>query len=212
MPENRLATLAQTVSARFTDRGSRFHAHAFPVVDLQDTEKHRSAIAEQYPDATHHCFAWRYDPFQPKEFSQDDGEPSGTAGLPILGVIRAESLVNVLIIVVRYFGGTKLGKPGLIQAYRQAASLAVANAKTIHLDRFTPFEIHYPYNQENRIRELISRFRMEPSQEQYLESIKMTLYCRSDHAGEVAGILQHLAHHGITSRIQPECYRPVEHE
>lgn len=212
MPEDRLATLAQPASARLTDRGSRFHAHAFPVMDFEDIEKHRSAMAEQYPDATHHCYAWRYDPSRLREFAQDDGEPSGTAGLPILGVIRSESLVNVLVIVARYFGGTKLGKSGLIQSYRQAASLAVTNAQTLQLDRFTPFEIRYPYNQENRIRELISRFGIQVSQEQYLESIKMTLYCRSVHAGEVAGVLRHLAHHEVTSRIQPDCYLPVDRE
>ncbi|TVQ71049.1 MAG: DUF1949 domain-containing protein [Balneolaceae bacterium] len=205
-----LKTLTKAHATRYTDRGSRFYAYAFPVMDLQAIESRRTDIADKHPDATHHCYAWRYNPFQPEEFAQDDGEPAGTAGLPILGVIKSALLVNVLIIVVRYFGGTKLGKAGLILAYREAAALSIASADKKSLDRFIPFSVCYPYDQENRIRELINRFRMDIAQETYLENVSMTLYCKADHAAELAGSLEQLAHLGITFQKKPEFFRPVD--
>jgi len=205
-----LKTLTKAHSARYTDRGSRFYAYAFPVMDSDAIESRRSDIAEKYPDATHHCYAWRYNPFKPEEFAQDDGEPAGTAGLPILGVIKSALLINVLIIVVRYFGGTKLGKAGLIQAYREAAALSIASADKMSLDRFIPFRVLYPYEQENRIRELINRYRMDIAHETYLENISMTFYCKADHAAELEGILEHLAYLGVTFEKEPECFRPVD--
>ncbi len=209
MTEEPLKTLTRTSTARYTDRGSRFHAWAFPVMDMKDIETRRSGIAARYPDATHHCYAWRYNPFQPVEYAQDDGEPPGTAGLPILGVIKSAHLVNVLIIVVRYYGGTKLGKAGLIHAYREAAALSISIAEKRNLDRFIPISIQYPYDQENSIRELVSRFRMDADQEKYMENITMTLYCREKHASELTGILDHLAHLGVTYEPKPACFRPV---
>lgn len=210
MTDEPLKTLTRAYSARYTDRGSRFYAYAFPVMDYGEIESRRSDTANKHPDATHHCYAWRYNPFQPIEFAQDDGEPAGTAGLPILGVIKSALLVNALIIVVRYYGGTKLGKPGLIQAYREAAALSVASADKKGLDRFIPFNVLYPYDQENRIRELINRYRMDITQETYLENISMTLYCKAENAAELAGILDHLTYLGIRYVKKPECFRPVD--
>ncbi len=210
MPEAIHKTLTKTAYARYTDKGSRFYAHAYPVMDQKTIEHRRSELAVTYPDATHHCYAWRFNPFNLQEYAQDDGEPAGTAGLPILGVIKSEELVNVLIIVVRYFGGTKLGKPGLVQAYREAATLSVAAARKTAIDRFIPFRITYPYEQENRICELINRYRLETDDEQYLEFVTMTLFCKADLASSMYGILEHLSHLGISFRQLPECFRPVD--
>ena len=210
MTEEILKTLARPSSARYTDRGSRFLAHAFPIMNLQEMEDVRTGVAARYPDATHHCYAWRFNPFQPEEFAQDDGEPAGTAGLPILGVIKAGHLVNVLIVVVRYYGGTKLGKPGLIHAYREAAALSITEAEKMSLDRFIPFSVSYPYDQENRIRELVNRFRMITEQESYLETVSMTLYCKAELAPQVAGILENLTHLGVTFTPELECFRPID--
>ncbi len=210
MPEEILKTLTEPAFSRYTDKGSRFYACAYPVMDQHAIDTRRSEIAGKYPDATHHCYAWRYDPFNPQEFTQDDGEPSGTAGLPILGVIKSESLVNVLIIVARYFGGTKLGKPGLIHAYREAAVLAISSVDKTCLDRFVPFVIHYSYEQENRIREFINRYRMKIAQEQYLETVTMTVYCKAADAPELRGILDHFNYLGIAFQQKPECFRSVD--
>ncbi len=209
MTDEPLKTLISAHSARYTDRGSRFYAYAFPVMDLEEIEIRRSRIADKHRDASHQCYAWRYNPSQPEEFVQDDGEPAGTAGQPILGVIKSALLVNVLIIVVRYFGGTKLGKSGLVRAYREAAALSIASAEKMNLDRFIPFRVLYPYEQENRIRELINRYRMDIAQETYLENISITFYCKADQAAELEGILEHLAYLGIFFEKKPECFRQM---
>ncbi len=209
MNEEYLKTIASPCTARHTERGSRFLAFAYPVMDMQEIESRLTEIADRYPDATHHCYAWRYNPFRPVEFVQDDGEPAGTAGLPILGVIKSANLINALIIVVRYYGGTKLGKAGLIHAYREAASLSLATAGKLDLDRFVPFSIEYPYEQENQIRELINRFNMEIEKETYLEKVSLTLYCRAAHFRELTSVLDNLAHLGVRSKAEPECFRPV---
>jgi len=206
--EEPLKTIIAPASARYTDRGSRFYAFAYPVMDLESIENRRTEVTKKIPDATHHCYAWRMDPFSPQEFTQDDGEPGSTAGMPILGVIKSEGLINVLIIVARYFGGTKLGKPGLIHAYRESAQLALADVQTTHLDRFVPLDIRYPYEQENRIRELINRFRLETGDETYLEQVSLTLFCRSADFPEIRGILDHLSYLDIRYSAQPECFRP----
>jgi len=209
MLEENLKTITGPAEARYTDRGSRFYAFAFPVMDTDAIERKRSEMEDKYPDATHHCYAWRHDPFQPVEFAQDDGEPGGTAGLPILGVIKSQELVNVLIIVIRYYGGSKLGKPGLIHAYRTAAEQAVAHTQKTALDRFVPFVISYPYEQENRIQELINRFALFTENEIYLESVTITAYCRKNKAAELRDILGHLRYLEILSEPLPECFRPV---
>ena len=104
-------------SALFTDKGSKFIAYAFPIETPADFKKHLEEIKKEHPKATHHCFAYRLGQNKDQFRANDDGEPSGTAGRPILGQIDSLGLTNVLIIVVRYFGGTLLGVPGLIHAY-----------------------------------------------------------------------------------------------
>lgn len=210
MSHRKLKSIAAPASARYTERGSRFFAYAFPVRDPAEIEKRRLDTREKHPDATHHCYALRYNPFQTQEFVQDDGEPTGTAGQPILGVIKSEELVNVLIIVVRYYGGTKLGKPGLIKAYRQAASQALSTVDKRTLDRFTPFVIEYPYEQESRIRELLNRFRLNIDQEQYYEYVTITVNCKTDLASQLRGVLDHMKHIDIHYSTRPECFLMTE--
>lgn len=208
MSTESLTTITKSSSATYTDRGSRFYAYAYPAPDPETVESRRSDLLKKYPDATHHCYAWRLDPFQPREFTRDDGEPAGKAGLPILGVIKSENLVNILIIVVRYFGGTKLGKPGLTRAYREAARLALETADKAPLYRFVPFTVTYPYEQESKMRELVNRFRLSTGQQQYLETVTTTVYCKTDDAVELRSILDHLKHVGIQYTSKPECFLP----
>src|SRR6478672_1093198 len=118
-------TIEQSALAEFKDRGSRFLAYAFPVQTIDDFKKQLQALKKEHPKAAHHCFAYRLG-LEGNNFRiSDDGEPSGSAGRPILGQIDSKGLTNALIIVVRYFGGTLLGVPGLINAYKSAASMAL---------------------------------------------------------------------------------------
>ena len=111
-------TLAGPAEAIYKEKSSKFLAYAYPVESEEEIRTLLDALRKKYYDATHHCYAWRLGPHGETFRANDDGEPSGTAGKPILGQLLSNELVNCLIVVVRYFGGTKLGVSGLIGAYK----------------------------------------------------------------------------------------------
>jgi uncharacterized YigZ family protein len=118
MPEPRkYKTIASPSTAEFRDRGSKFLAFAYPIASLEDVKARHKALKAEHPKAVHHCLAYRLGHDGTLYRASDDGEPSGSAGRPMLGAIDAAGLTNVAVIVVRYFGGTLLGVPGLIHAY-----------------------------------------------------------------------------------------------
>jgi uncharacterized YigZ family protein len=119
---------AQTGEALLKDRGSKFFAYAYPVFNDEDIKTRLEELKNQYADASHHCYAWVLNPDKSAQRANDDGEPSNTAGKPILRQIASKGLTNVLVVVVRYFGGTLLGAGGLITAYGNAAKLALDEA------------------------------------------------------------------------------------
>ena len=121
---NYFQTVEQPAVAEFSDRGSRFIAYVQPVQSVDDFKAALNEVKKLHPKASHHCFAYRLGNSGTIYRVTDAGEPSGTAGRPILGQIDSKGLTNVLVVVVRYFGGTLLGVPGLINAYKSAAALA----------------------------------------------------------------------------------------
>ena len=131
MSEDQYYTIAQASEGYFKDRGSKFFAYAFPCYEASDWQKALEQVKKEHFKARHHCFAYRMGLDQNQFRSNDDGEPSGTAGRPILGQIDRLTLTNIIVIVVRYFGGTKLGTSGLINAYRSAAADALEQAQII---------------------------------------------------------------------------------
>src|SRR3954466_2613415 len=118
-------TIEQSAFAEFKDRGSRFLAYAFPMQTSDDFKKQLQVLKKEHPKAVHHCFAYRIGLDGNNFRVSDDGEPSGSAGRPILGQIDSKNITNAAVIVVRYFGGTLLGVPGLINAYKMATSLVL---------------------------------------------------------------------------------------
>lgn len=122
-------TIAAPAKGEFKDRGSKFLAYAWPVCSEGEALAHLESLRKEHFKARHHCFAWRLAPDGSRFRANDDGEPSGTAGRPILGQIDAFGLTEVVVVVVRYFGGTLLGTSGLIQAYREAAAEALRAAQ-----------------------------------------------------------------------------------
>jgi uncharacterized YigZ family protein len=124
-------TLTIESEGYYKDRGSKFIALAFHVECEEEVKEAMASVRKKYYDARHHCYAYRINPEDEISRSSDDGEPSGTAGKPILNQLLSCEITNSLIIVVRYFGGTKLGVSGLIQAYKSAARDAIENNKTI---------------------------------------------------------------------------------
>ena len=124
-------TISKLSTGEFKDRGSKFVAYAFPAYDEKEWQGHQEFVKKEHFKARHHCFGFRLGLDKNNFRANDDGEPSGTAGKPILGQIDSFGLTNVIIIVVRYFGGTKLGTSGLINAYRESAKIALQNADII---------------------------------------------------------------------------------
>ena len=124
-PSDSYLTIEAPAEALYKDKGSRFLAFAYPVANEEQIRERVDALRKKYFDATHHCYAWRLGPSGDSFRAVDDGEPSSTAGRPILGQMLSRNVTNALIVVVRYFGGTKLGVPGLIAAYRESAAAAL---------------------------------------------------------------------------------------
>lgn len=128
------------------DKGSKFHAYAFPVANEEEAQQKLAAIRKSHPKARHFCTALRLHVDASMERSNDDGEPSGTAGKPILGQLVKNNITNVLVIVVRYFGGTKLGIPGLIEAYKTSTANAIDPSNIVERVLFVPVEVTLPYD------------------------------------------------------------------
>lgn len=149
-------TILQESNGIFKDRGSKFFAFAFPIVQEQTFKDHLQQIKKVHAKARHFCFAYRIGLEGNQYRYNDDGEPSGTAGKPILGAIDKYDLTNVLIIVVRYFGGTKLGTSGLINAYKESALDALGQAKMITKKVMAYFQIEADYMYSAKLMQLLN--------------------------------------------------------
>lgn len=192
-------TINREITDTFREKGSKFIGLLFPAADMETFEKRLDAIKSKHPGATHHCFAWRMNPADPREYAQDDGEPSGTAGRPILNQLRSFEVINAGLVVVRYFGGTKLGKPGLIEAYGRSAANCLEQADRHPIIRTRNFRIKYPYNQQNAIDQLRNTFHPIELEATYLEDVTLKLACPLDQAGRFADELDKLEPFGIES-------------
>ena len=155
---NHYYTIEKPSLAEFKDRGSKFLAYAFPVQTVDDFKKRLKELKEEHPKAAHHCFAYRLGIDGNNFRSSDDGEPSGSAGKPILGQIDSRGVVTVAVIVVRYFGGTLLGVPGLINAYKTSTSLALQLTPVIQKPVLVEYELQFDYTLMNEVMIQVKRF------------------------------------------------------
>lgn len=164
-------TIEQQGVAEYKERGSRFLAYAFPISSAEDFKKHLAALKKEHPKANHHCFAYRIGNDNNQFRVSDDGEPSGTAGRPILGQIDSRQLRNVLVVVVRYFGGTLLGVPGLIQAYKTATALVLQTVPILQKPVTRKCSLHFDYTLMNEVMRHIKALNIEVVQQD------MQLFC-----------------------------------
>ena len=164
-------TIEQPSVAEFKDRGSKFIAFAFPVSDVNDFKEKLAIVKKEHPKATHHCFAYRIGLDGTTYRVSDDGEPSGSAGRPILGQIDSRQATNVLIIVARYFGGTLLGVPGLINAYKTAAALALQVTRLVQKPVLIQYHLQFDYTQMNDVMTISKQFDCSVSKQE------MHLFC-----------------------------------
>ena len=159
MKENYYYLTIETIAvAEFKDRGSKFLAYSFPVKNINDFKKHLQILKKEHPKAVHHCFAYRIGTDDNNFRASDDGEPSGTAGKSILGQIDSKNLTNILIVVVRYFGGTLLGVPGLINAYKSATSLVLQCTPVVQKAVEINYELQFNYTEMNDVMRIIKQF------------------------------------------------------
>ena len=151
-------TIEKPSNAEFKDRGSKFIAYAFPIETADDFKKQLQVLKKEHSKAVHHCFAYRIGTDGNNFRSSDDGEPSGTAGKPILGQIDSKELVNVAVIVVRYWGGTLLGVPGLINAYKASAAMALQVTPIVQKQVELVYSIEFDYTQMNDVMMILKQF------------------------------------------------------
>jgi uncharacterized YigZ family protein len=160
--------------AEIREKGSRFLAVVGPAADEAAAKGLLEALARRHPDATHHCWAWRLGE-PPRERSADAGEPAGTAGMPILQVLRGAGLSDVLAVVVRWFGGTKLGKGGLARAYAAAAREAVAGLAVVARVPLVRLSVEVPYDRVGAVKRLIRPPEVELEREEYGAAARLGL-------------------------------------
>lgn len=171
-------TLTKTSEGFYKEKGSKFLSFAFVIKNEEDVKQHLVELKKKYYDARHHCYAYILGIHGEKYRANDDGEPGHSAGDPILGQIKSNNLTNTLIVVVRYFGGTKLGVSGLINAYKTAAADAIAN-NTIHENlMLSEIKIQFEYPQLNHAMKLVKDYNLEIIDQKMEISCEMVLGVR----------------------------------
>lgn len=154
-------TIKAPAEGVYKEKGSKFLAFAYPVSHEASIKEHLAILQKQFHDARHYCYAWRLGPEKTHYRVNDDGEPSGSAGKPIYGQIVSRDLSDILVVVVRYFGGTKLGVGGLIQAYRAAASNALDQSTIIECKVFDILKLEFAYEQMNSVMKVIKDMQLD---------------------------------------------------
>jgi len=163
-------TIAAPSEGLFKDRGSKFIGFAFPVKTEAEIKEHLAQLRKAHHGANHHCYAWRLGADKQSFRANDDGEPANSAGKPILGQIQAKDLTDVLVVVVRYFGGTLLGVSGLINAYRQAAAEALAQASVLEKQVMDHYRATFRFEQTSEVMKLMKQFDAKISEQGYDEN------------------------------------------
>ena len=167
-------TIERPGSAEFKDRGSKFIAFAFPIANVADFKKQLQRLKDEHPKAAHHCFAYRIGTDGNTFRSSDNGEPSGSAGKPILGQIDSKQLTDLAVVVVRYFGGTLLGVPGLINAYKTVAALALQTTPVVQKAIEIKYRLQFDYTRMSEVMMISKKYNCTIRDQQ------MELFCRMD--------------------------------
>ena len=190
-------TIAAESKGLFKDRGSRFIAIARPVSSQEEIKTVLEDLRKEYHDARHHCYAWMLTPDRQAWRVNDDGEPSGTAGRPIMGQINSRELTNIVVVVIRYFGGTLLGVSGLINAYCSAAEDALSNARIVEKHVTENWLITFPYTSMNDVMKVLKDEGCGQHAHDYTgEKCSAEVSFRASKADLITGRLQKIA--GIT--------------
>ncbi len=169
----------------YKEKGSKFLAFAYPVDTEEQIKKNIQDLKKEYFDARHHCYAYRMGTAGEQWRANDDGEPSSTGGKPILGQLLSNELTNILVVVVRYFGGIQLGVPGLINAYRSATTDALANAQIIEKTAKETLTLLFHYNAMNEIMKLAKDEQLDILEQNFDMECRLKVAVRKNKTGEV---------------------------
>jgi uncharacterized YigZ family protein len=184
--EDTFKTIEKPSEGLFKDKGSRFISFAFPVNSEEEIREIIQSIRKEHHSARHHCFAWRLGADKLLFRSNDDGEPSSTAGKPILGQIQSFDLTNILIVVVRYFGGTLLGVSGLISAYRNAALDAINQAEIVEKLVENWLLVEFDYGAMNEVMKVFKDEKLPQIDPQFDLKCKIKTHIRLSECGRIS--------------------------
>ena len=196
-------TIASTGEGLYKEKGSKFIAFSFPLTTEDEIKTILEQFHKEYHNARHICYAYKlgYDENAPYRIN-DDGEPSGTAGKPIFGQILSHELTDILIVVVRYFGGTKLGVSGLINAYKSAALEAIENAGVIEKIRHTTLTVSYDFALTNEAMRIVKDYKLKMCDQRYDTGCHLTVEVRLSEYERVKTAFNNI--YGITLNNEEE--------
>lgn len=183
-------TITAPSEGLYKDKGSKFIARAYPVGDKKEVQEYLSELKKEFHDARHFCYAYNIDPENVTFKSSDDGEPTGTAGKPILNQILSFGLCNVLVVVIRYFGGTKLGVSGLIKAYKSATIEALDAAKIVTGKITRKINISFDYPLTNDVMKVIHECEIEIVDKNFARNCNLTLEVQKNQKEKVMNRFQ----------------------
>ncbi|MFI5162281.1 MAG: YigZ family protein [Sphingobacteriales bacterium] len=190
--EDTYITIENPGEGIFRDRGSKFLGYAYPITSDQDIKEIVARLKQEHPKANHCCWAVRWSIDRSIFRINDDGEPSGTAGRPILNTLLSRNLTNVAIVVIRYFGGTLLGVPGLINAYKTTAELALNEANVIQKTVNDVYSISFDYLQMNEVMRIVKDDNLEIMKQQFDNSCELSVSIRKMQVNKTLARLQKL--------------------
>ena len=190
MAQDSFKTIAAPREGTYRQLSSKFLAYAYPVDTEAEIKEHLDKLRKRWFDATHHCYAWRLGPHGEQFRANDDGEPSSTAGKPILGQLLSHEVTNCLVVVVRYFGGTKLGVPGLIAAYKESTALVLAECEIVERTVDVRIVVSFSYIAMNDVMRIVKDMQPKVVDQQFDNLCTMTLTIREGEAEQLIGRLE----------------------
>ena len=188
--EDTYKTIKAPVEGLFKDRGSKFLAYAYPIEHENEVKPLVDNLKKEHFKAVHHCYAYRLGLDRTNFRVNDDGEPSGTAGKPILNTLLSHDITNILVVVVRYFGGTLLGVPGLINAYKSATAEALTVAEVIEKTVNDVYNVSFEFVQMNDVMKVVKEFGLKIRNQTYDNQCTMELEFRKTLTNQVIGKLE----------------------
>ena len=190
MSKDSYKTIARAAETTYRQLSSKFLVYAYPVESEEEIKEYLDALRKRWFDATHHCYAWRLGPQGEHFRANDDGEPSSTAGKPILGQLLSQEVTNCLVVVVRYFGGTKLGVPGLIAAYKESTALVLSECEIVERTVDVRINVSFSYMAMNDVMRIVKDMQPRVVDQQFDNLCTMTLTIREGDSEQLVGRLE----------------------